>query len=183
MIAAIVLFASATVPSPHEPNPCDDITQNVWDSRFMPGQRWSYHSRSVDAGSTLIITKIDNVPEIGMVVHIEVNHVDFHDVPPHANGNNSGVERLTMRRDSLDASVVEIIGSTQVPSDFNSYRIWQKNCREKTYATTVADTLTILQSQYCVEMKKRKWPVPACPYLPSIPLSIPPSVSTSNPNP
>lgn len=184
MIFAITVLAFAAA-SAQEPNLCDHVTRNVWDPRFTPGQRWSYRSRPVDAGSTLIITKIDDVPAIGPVVQIEVDHVDFFDRPPTPRGNNSGNQHLAIRRDSLDASVLEMLGIVALSNDSSSYLKWHMNCVGLTYSTTVADTLTVLQAQFCAAAKKTIRPVPACTPIPNP--SIPPtprptlSLPTSSP--
>jgi hypothetical protein len=151
MIAPIAILALAfNLPQSVASNPCAaGYTQNVWDPRFTPGQHWSYRARPIDKDSTLTINKIDYVPEIGFVVHIEVDHIDFVDRPGDRPYNNNRREYLAMRRDSLDASVLEILGISQVvgPQPFN-YHLWQANCAGLTYGTTVADTLKTLNEQY-----------------------------------
>jgi hypothetical protein len=189
MIFAITVLAFAAVtPSVQEPNVCDHVTRNVWDPRFTPGQRWSYHSRPVDAGSTLIITRIDDVPAIGSVVHIEVDHVNFFDLPPTPRGNNTGTQHIAIKRDSLDASVLEMLGIVALSNDSSSYLRWHMNCVGLTYSTTVADTLTALEAEHCAATaRKNVRPAPACapgpnPSSPSTPrpsFSMPPNADSS----
>ena len=64
MIAPIALFALAiTAQQPPIDNPCaTGYTENSWDPRFTPGQRWTYRARSLDKDSSLTITKVDSVP-------------------------------------------------------------------------------------------------------------------------
>jgi len=164
MIFAITVLAlAAGTPLAQEPDVCDHVTRNVWDPRFTPGQKWSYRSRPVDAGSTLTITRIDDVPGIGVVVHVDVDHVDFFDLPPRARGNNTGTQYLAIKRDSLDASVLEMLGIVALSNDTSSYLRWHMNCVGLTYSTTVADTLTALQAEYCgVRTQKNVRPAPAC---------------------
>lgn len=150
MIAPIAIFALAiTAQQPPTSNPCAaGFTENVWDPRFTPGQRWSYRARPIDKGSTLTITKIDYVPELGLVVHILVDHVDFEDKPGDRPFNNNRRESFAMRRDSLDASVLEMLGIAQVAGFPSNYYNWKINCGALTYGTTVADTLKSLQEAY-----------------------------------
>ena len=144
-ILAVAFTTQQSLPS----NPCAaGYTQNVWDPRFTPGQRWSYHARPIDKDSTLTITKIDYIPDIGFVVHIEVDHVDFVDIPGDRPHNNYRREHFAIRRDSLDASVLEILGISQVAGLPRNYSSWQANCGGLTYGTTVADTLKTLQDEY-----------------------------------
>src|SRR5258708_3907272 len=148
---AILALAFTTQQSPAS-NPCAaGYTQNVWDPRFTPGQRWSYRARPLDKDSTLTITKIDYVPDIGFVVHIEV------DIPGDRPHNNNRREYFARRRASIDASVLEILGISQVvgPPPFN-YPLWQANCAGLTYGTTVADTLKTLNEQYLANLARQE---------------------------
>lgn len=149
MILPFALLALAALQQqPPISNPCaTGFTQNVWDPRFTPGQHWSYRARPIDKDSTLFITKIDYVPEIGVVVHILVDHVSFEDKPGDGPGYNYRRESIAIRRDSLDSSVLQMLGIVEngLPSNYN---LWTMNCGGLTYATTVADTLKTLQEAY-----------------------------------
>ena len=153
MIFAIAILASATsAPLAQEPDVCDHVTRNVWDTRFTPGQRWSYRSRPADAGSTLIINRIDDVPGIGLVVHIEVDHVSY-----------LGTQHVAIKRDSLDASALEMLGIVELKNDSQFYLRWHMNCVGLTYSTSVADTLTALQAERCAATAhKNVRPAPGC---------------------
>ena len=159
MIAPFAILALAfNIQQSAASNPCAaGYTQNVWDPRFTPGQHWSYRARPIDKDSTLTINKIDYIPDIGFVVHIEVDHVDFDDIPGDRPRNNDRREYFAMRRDSLDASVLEILGISQVvgPQPFN-YHLWQANCAGLTYGTTVADTLKTLQDEYLAKQATKQ---------------------------
>jgi len=153
MITPVAILALAfTAQQPSTLNPCaGSYTQNVWDPRFTPGQRWSYHTRPLDKDSTLTITKIDYVPDIGFVVHIMVDHVDFDDKSGDRPRNNVRREYFAIRRDSLDASVLERLDISQVAEPDSVYWRWQTNCAGLTYGTTVADTLKTLQDAYLAQ--------------------------------
>jgi hypothetical protein len=119
MIFAIPLLAfAAALPQALSPveevNPCNHDIRYYWDARFSPGQRWTYHSRSVDAGSVVTIVEVDNMPEFGEVVHVIVDHVHSVDENGKPRPGGAGVEHFAIKRDSLDASVVQWIDS--VPS-------------------------------------------------------------------
>jgi hypothetical protein len=145
---AILALATSFQQSPVS-NPCaTGYTQNVWDPRFTPGQRWSYRARPLDKDSTLTITKIDYVPDIGLVAHISVDHVDFVDKPGDRPSGNYHTESFAIRRDSLDASALEMLGISQAGGPPAYYRAWQANCGGLTYGTTVADTLKTLQEAF-----------------------------------
>jgi hypothetical protein len=147
MIISLALLALAA--SPQQPpieNPCaNGYTQNVWDPRYTPGQRWSYRNRPIDQGSTLVITKIDDVPGIGLLIQINVDHIDLVDDPACPKQNcHDNVERLSMafRRDSLDASTLQMLEIVQtVGPPAHEYQLWQSNCGGLTYGSTVADAI------------------------------------------
>jgi hypothetical protein len=150
MIAPIAILALVfAAPQSATENPCaNSYTQNVWDPRFTPGQHWSYRARPLDKDSTLTIIKIDYVPDIGIVVHIMVDHVDFEDKPGDRPRNNGRTEYFAIRRDSLDASVLDVLNVSEIVEPPNIYNRWQANCAGLTYSSTVADTLQTLQDVY-----------------------------------
>ena len=97
---------------------------------------------------------IAKVPEIGVIVHISVQPVDLRDPPGVDQLNDSSRVFLAMRRDSRNASVVQIIGFARPLESLSGYKLWQTgNCAANTYATTVADTL---QSLYEKEDARRR---------------------------
>ncbi|WP_433972416.1 hypothetical protein [Tunturiibacter lichenicola] len=150
MILSFALLAFAALQQqPPISNPCaTGYTENVWDPRFTPGQHWSYRARPIDKDSTLFITKIDYVPELGVVLQILVDHVDFEDKPGDRPVNNYRHESMAIRRDSLDSSVLTLLGVIGTTGSPDNYGPWTKNCGGLTYATTVADTLKTLQEAY-----------------------------------
>jgi len=184
VLALSAALSQASTPPPAAPNPCDNIVQNVWDPRFTPGQQWSYHSRPTDVGSTVTISQIDDVPGIGEVVHIVVDHIKSKPSPTFPLQIGVHVS-FTIIRDSLDASVLELVGNVPIPP-INNYLFWRTHCLAQIYKTTVADTLTALDvaldverlTQSCEVAKKNNLPLPhgcqntlAKPASPSVPTS------------
>jgi hypothetical protein len=168
MIVPLFLLAfQAAAPAAHTPKPCDTYTQNVWDPRFNPGQRWTYRTRPVDAGSTLTITKIDDVPGIGLVVQIDVDNVDFVDPAANPEFRHFTTQHFAIKRDSLDASVLNMLQIVTLPYDPLTYKWWHNDCVARTYSSTVADTLWLLQAQHCAVASQNHPPPPACPSTPN----------------
>src|SRR5580698_9548884 len=137
MLLAITLLAFAPTPFAQESDACNHVIRNVYDFRFAPGERWSYRTRPKEQSSTLIITTIDDVPGIGYVVQIAVDHTFL------------GIQRFAIRRDALDASALEKLEIVDLVIDGPSYVKWHMNCLGLTFGTTVADTITSLEAQYC----------------------------------
>ena len=105
------------------------------DPRFTPDEQWTYHARPVDKGSTITITKIDNVPGIGFVIHFKVEHVTFsydfmrgNDLTT-ASGPVNQTPYLALHRDSLDASAIQRIGIVDELELSSTYRQWRDKLR------------------------------------------------------
>lgn len=153
MIFALPILAFAAAlpqdfPPEEKAHPCWYIQRHYYDVRFEPGQRWSYHSRSTDADSTVTIAEIDNIPGFGEVVHILVDHVGSQPspkVPKHL----GSTQHFAINRDSLDASVVALVDSGRIPDVGSDYDRWAGDCTGRTYTSTVADTLTTLDFLEC----------------------------------
>jgi len=149
LLAVGMLFLSSALPQAAPPQNCPaDIAQNVWDPKFAPGQHWSYHNRSIDNGSTLVISKIDNVPGIGIVIHIHVDRIDFFDRPGSTGGHNFIDRNLSIRRDSLDSSVDRLLGTVDIPELPGGYvSNFQQNCQSMTTSETIADTIASMHQK------------------------------------
>jgi hypothetical protein len=157
LLAIGTFFLAFALPQAAPPQPCPaDIHQNVWDPKFAPGQHWSYHNRSIDKGSTLTVLKIDDVPGTGVVVHIYVDRIDFYDKPGSQGGLNFVDRNMSIRRDSLDASVDHLLGIVDIPDlPRNYYPTWLKNCTTLTPAETVADALKAIHERYEAEREAK----------------------------
>jgi hypothetical protein len=181
MILAITLLAfAAQPPQPQTPNPCDSIKPNVWDPKFTPGQKWAYYSRPNDVGSTVTIAEIDDVPTIGFVVYVLVDNLGTLRVDQ-INGKTvkrlmpGGTEHFAIERDSLASSVTDLIDNVRIPILDYHYSNYRAHCIAQTYATTVADTLTMLDLLRC-EQAARHTPLPLRP------CQTTPSQSTASPS-
>lgn len=166
MIVALAVLALAAASSQEQTpplTPCASITQNVWDPKFTPGQRWTYHSRPEDSGTTVVVNKIDDVPGIGLVIQIDIDNVDFIDRGSTGHARHFERQHLAVTRDSLDVSVIEVVGTVApLPENLISYRWWRSDCVARTYSTTLARTLDLIQAQRCAVAKQGGQTIPAC---------------------
>jgi hypothetical protein len=48
----------------------DATLQDATDAKFKPGDVWQYATREGEEQSTLTVLKVDNSPELGVIVHI-----------------------------------------------------------------------------------------------------------------
>ena len=162
--------------------PCSNVTRHIQDPLFAPGQQWSYRSRPEDIDSTLFIMEVDQVPELGAVIWVAVEH--FH-VPALPLGRperfaNAGV---AITREALLASGIQRIDSP--PSMFGpNYEAWVRDCINLTYNTPIADTLNTLEHIRCQDNAKGTGQDPnLCPSRPRYPASEQTAAPATTPAP
>jgi hypothetical protein len=143
----------ASNPAPTGPYPCTNVTRNIQDSRFAPGQRWSYKTRPEDGGSTLTIMEIDQVPELGVVIWVSVDHFYIPAFPmgPSERFASGG---FTVTREALEASVIQLIDQPRL-TFLPNYGYWIRDCVALTYRTPIADMLNTHELKQCQENAMR----------------------------
>lgn len=143
----------ASNPAPTGPYPCTNVTRNIQDSRFAPGQRWSYKTRPEDGGSTLTIMEIDKVPELGVVIWVSVDHFYIPAFPmgPSERFASGG---FTVTREALEASVIQLIDQPRL-TFLPNYGYWIRDCVALTYRTPIADMLNTHELKQCQENAMR----------------------------
>ena len=96
--------------------PKHDFTlQPATDPKFHPGDRWEYDTRPGERKSTAIILKVENSPELGVIVHIAVDNLVWVSCQ-----NDHIPERephMPFSRDAVDASLTRRIASNQPAPD------------------------------------------------------------------
>jgi len=131
--------------APTDSNPCSNVTRHVQDPRFVAGQHYSYQTRPQDVGSTLTIMEIDQVPQLGVVVWVSVNHFHKPSLPAgtperFANGG------FPVTRDALEASGIRLIDSPPLTLAPN-YGASISDCLGRTYRAPIADLLNMFEHQ------------------------------------
>jgi hypothetical protein len=84
--------------------PIGSATAALAANNYAEGQVWEYETRREDAGSLLKIMRIDDLPDIGRVIHICVVGLKL-PYPPAADGILVEVPELPMKPSAMDASV------------------------------------------------------------------------------
>jgi len=90
------------------------------------GQHWTYQTRPEDAGSTLVIGKIDEVPEIGKVIHVHVIDVNIPNSKA-PGGMSHTISHMPFTEDAFRASIKSLIGTAPADGRFDAgYDAWKK---------------------------------------------------------
>ena len=143
----------ASNPAPTGPYPCTNVTRHIQDPRFAPGQRWSYKTRPEDGGSTLTIMEIDQVPELGVVIWVAVDHVHIPDRPMGPSETHAD-QGFTVTREALEASGIQLIDKPPL-TGIPNYGYWIRDCVALTYRTPIADALNTLRLKECQDNAMR----------------------------
>ena len=112
------------------------------DAQFRPGQKWGYHTRPGDEGSTLIILKIEELPKLGVVVHIAVDGARFRS----RNGASTPIGHLSFARAAVAASVTKLLADkVSIPDFADGYARWKAD-HGGIWAGSVAETIAALDA-------------------------------------
>jgi len=84
-----------------------DVTemQPATDSRFHPGEVWHYHTRPGEEGSLAVVGAVDQVQEVGRIVHVRVEGVS---VRSKTGEVSNVITHLPMRESAFAASVTTL---------------------------------------------------------------------------
>jgi hypothetical protein len=92
---------------------------------FKVGQRWSYQTRPEDPKSTIVIGKIEDLPELGRAVHISVLEVNIKN-PRAPGGVTHVVHHMPISEAALRGSVIREAGvGTPAPQFEGGYQTWR----------------------------------------------------------
>ena len=126
----------------------DTKLKEVSDPKYKPGQVWSYTTRPGEEQSTLTILRIEELSDKKRIVHIRVDHIRLKNC---TGGPEPNVLHMPFARYAVDASVVKIIRSGDVPDYQEGYSEWRKardTHNAGFYTSTVAGALDVLQETF-----------------------------------
>jgi hypothetical protein len=120
--------------------------QVTTDSKFEPGQVWSYKTRPGEERSTVTILRIEKTPKLGTIIHIRIDGVHF--------SNCTGgpaprlVQHAPFNRAALEASLTAKVGSVSVLPDYSAgYGDWLSHCGG-VYTTSVDQMVALNDAQF-----------------------------------
>ena len=93
---------------------------------YAEGQVWKYKTRAGEANSTLQISKVESDPKLGKIFHISVFQVHVKN-PGLASGVTTELPHFPVSRQTLDASVTQLIGTSPVKAAYQEgYAQWRQ---------------------------------------------------------
>ena len=99
----------------------------VSDSKFAPGQVWSYKTRPGEEGSTITILRIEETPKLGTIVHVRIDGIHFSNCT--GGPSPSLIQHAPISRAALEASVIAKLTSVpRVPDYAAGYQDWLVHC-------------------------------------------------------
>jgi hypothetical protein len=151
LAAAILLMCANAASAQVGVLPQKDTTlQDARDEKFKVGDVWEYETRKGEERSTITIVKVDNSPELGIIVHVAVDNVRL----ANCNGGPSptAIPHMPFTRRALEASVTKKIASEQpLPNYREGYEEWKEaylNKKAGIYVVPVAKAVTVAEETY-----------------------------------
>jgi hypothetical protein len=139
LLAMIVISSAQT----------EDTLKEVQDTKYKPGQVWSYKARPDEQKSTITILRVDETPKAKRIVHIRVDHVQL----TNCQGGNAPntFEHMPFAKEALDQSVLKVVRTSKVPDFENGYAAWRAGWDAKKagyYTIPVAEALDVAQKTF-----------------------------------
>jgi hypothetical protein len=131
--------------------PKKDVTlEQTTDEKFRVGDVWEYQARKGEERSRITILRVDDSPEIGIIVHIGVDNVHFSNC--HGGPEPDAVRHMPFARKALDASVRNKLASGQpLPSYEDGYQEWRDAYAQKhagVYVASIADAVSVAEKTF-----------------------------------
>jgi hypothetical protein len=105
--------------------PKKDVSlRDATDAKFKVGDVWEYTTRQGEEKSTLTILKIDDSPELGLIIHIAVERIKLRNC--HGGPSPNSIPHMPFALKALSESVTNKIASKQSLPDYrDGYEEWK----------------------------------------------------------
>lgn len=123
--------------------------KEVSDSKYKPGQVWSYKTRAGEESSVLTILRIDAMPDDKRIVHIRVDGIRLRNC--RGGPEPDQIQHMPFERESLERSINKQIRTTEVPDFKEGYEEWRKGWdqgRAGIYTITVAEAVDVADKNF-----------------------------------
>ena len=108
----------------------DTTLQDATDAKFKPGDVWEYATREGEQQSTLTVLKVENSPELRVIVHIAVEGIKLANC--HGGLSPESVPHMPFARKALDDSVTKKVASNRpLPNFREGYEEWKEAYSKK----------------------------------------------------
>jgi hypothetical protein len=123
---------------------CPKLDSKIVDSKFKPGQVWTYHSRPGESASTVTILQVDRMEKIGVVIHVRVDGLRMqnprHELVP-------SIEHMPFTRDAILLSVIDVQRTVAALPTLEGYDQWRADCGGA-YTISVADAVSVAEKTF-----------------------------------
>lgn len=139
----------------------DFSLKQVSDPKFRVGDVWAYRTRPGESESRLTILRIDESPELGIIVHLAVDKIKLTNCREYS---PDSLPHMPFARKALDASVTKKIAATQrLPAFEDGYGEWRSAYARNEagiYIISVAEALGVAEKTYAHGMGCDSGPSP-----------------------
>jgi hypothetical protein len=102
----------------------DTSLKEVSDPKFRVGDVWEYHTRRGEEQSRLTVVKVEESPEVGIIVHVAVDRIRL--ASCHGGPDPTSIPHMPFARSALDASVTKRVATEQpLPDYVSGYEEWK----------------------------------------------------------
>jgi hypothetical protein len=131
--------------------PKKDVTlKDATDERFRVGDVWEYETRKGEERSRLTIVKVDESPELGVIVHISADNVRFSNC--HGGPEPEAMPQMPFALKAFEASAKRRVASEQpLPRFQPGYDDWRTAYSKKkagVYVVKVSGAISIAEKTF-----------------------------------
>lgn len=113
----------------------------IVDSKYSPGQVWSYKTRLSESLSTITILRVETLPKVGIIIHVRVDGVQFKNCTGGPAPNT--IQHAPFTKAAIDKSVIRQLRTTsEIPEFGEGYKNWLAHCGG-VYTVTVAEMVDV----------------------------------------
>jgi len=128
----------------------DTRLSDASDPKFHVGELWEYKTRSGEESSRLIVVKIDQSPELGIIVHVAIDNLTWRDC--RSKPFSQALPHMPFARKALETSLFKQMGEVKDLPDYRGgYDDWKTAFSEKkagVYVIPVRDAISVAEQTY-----------------------------------
>jgi hypothetical protein len=124
-IATLVLLSATTLC--HAKDKTCTAPEPLKDSKFRPGQVWSYKTRPGEEDSFLTILRVEQLPKLGTIIHVRVDKICLRNCT--GGPEPDTIQHMPFTRDAIERSVTKLEKErAEVPDYQEGYNEWRNAC-------------------------------------------------------
>ena len=118
------------------------IPESIKDKDYHPGQVWQYRTRDDEPNSRLTVLRVENLPELGTVVHVRIDGVRLRNC---AGGPEPDtIQHMPFTKDAFARSVTKLLKDGSKIPTLDGYDQWRRDCGG-VYTITVAQAVNLAE--------------------------------------